>query len=210
MAPSYGITSVLGQAAPATICVNSNPPASRRPSAALLTAVIVATLLFPGTAHGRDGVVYFGGTVGYFDMLGDSGPAGTYFQGMSFGARAGIFRSSDLAYSAAVGIDAGLAGESFDGWYLQLPSAQVGFGVGGQLTMLFLQAGLAPVGIDGFSDDVVFSVLNPRVGLAFQYQPGDWVFRVEAQVEQMFRLADELDVTSLHFRVTLGRSVSRF
>ena len=171
-------------------------------------ALLVSTVLFVGPAHGRDKAAYLGATVGYMDMLTDSGPAGIYDHGLTFGLRAGIFESSQYTYVGDVGIDAGLTGADFDGWYLQIPSVQVGFGVGGKVTMLFLQAGTAPFGIDGFSDEVIVSVFNPRIGLAFQYHPLQWLFRLEVQLDHMFRLADEADVTSLHLRLTFGRSTS--
>ena len=175
----------------------------------LLACVLLSSLVISAApAQGRDKSAYWGGTVGYIDMLTDSGPAGVYDRGFSFGLRGGIFVTSNYAYLADLGIDAGLTGPDFDGWYIQVPSAQVGFGVGGDITMLFLQVGTAPFGLDGFSDRLIVSIFNPRIGLAFQYHPQQWLFRVEVQLEHMFRLADETDVTSLHLRLTIGRSTS--
>lgn len=150
------------------------------------------------------GGLYAGGHVGYMKLMGDRDPAGSHPRALVLGVRGGLYSVWNLALQLDTGLDLILAGPDFDTFLFEGPLAQVGLGVGGDISLLSLQVGLAPFGVDNFDEDATLSILNPRIGAAYQLQFGDVMTRLELHIEHFFRLAGRDDVTAFRVGVTIG------
>jgi hypothetical protein len=175
--------------------------------AAVMTAAIMGAVL-PKNADAGSGFYDYGVHFGLYDFFEDSGPLQDAEGGFAFGYKRGMyFIKSGFALGIDyLGFSVGLVGPDKDQWFVELPSAGIEVGTGFDIFMIYVGGWLSAFGLDGFGEDVAFSVLNPRAVGGLQVGVSDWglFLRSEFQLGHTLRFGDEPNYTFTNIQFTLG------
>jgi hypothetical protein len=164
---------------------------------------VLAMAVLSSSAQASGGFYGWGFTVGRYDQL-EEGVFQDDNGGWTLGFQRGMYFIKDLfALSMEYGIDAGLGGEDFDRWLVEVPNGGIRAGTGVGAFMVYAGGQIAPLGLDGLSDGVHVSLLNPRGLGGIQVGGGGFIFRAEFHVGRMLRIGDD-DFNFFNVALTFG------